>query len=173
MMRKKNKKMAMWILFVCVLFLGMYKIQAFAKFKQKSEYQISEELKGKEVKQLTFDEKKKIGEYFITAQLSVFEIQDKEEIKKIGMEIFSEDHIESGYGQLIRNYYPNRFHTLEYKFSNEEICEESDESFTYCAIAYVSGIENGKRDEMSLNYEMKIVKEKHTFKIAEQRQYVE
>lgn len=58
-MRKKNKKMAMWILFVCVLFLGMYKIQAFAKFKQKSEYQISEELKRKEVKQLTFDEKKR------------------------------------------------------------------------------------------------------------------
>lgn len=89
------------------------------------------------------------------------------------MEIFEEDSKESGYEQLIRNYYPNRFHTLEYKFFNEEICEESDETFTYCAIAYVSGIENGKREEMSLNYKMRIVKENHTFKIAEQRQYVE
>ncbi|WP_410981872.1 biotin transporter BioY [Bacillus cereus] len=172
-MRKKNKKMAMLILFVCVLFLGMYKIQVFTKFKPKSQDQIPERLKRKGVQQLTFDEKKRIGEYLITVQLSVFAIQDKEEIKKIGMETFEENSEESGYEQLMRNYYPNRFHTLEYKFSNEEICEESDETFTYYAIAYVSGIENGKREEMSLNYKMRIVKENHIFKIAEQRQYVE
>ncbi|WP_459500987.1 biotin transporter BioY [Bacillus sp. C1] len=174
-MRNKNKKVAMMILilFVCILFLGIYKMQAFAKFKPKSQYQICDELKRKEVEQLTFDEKKRIGEYLVTAQLSIFSLHDKEKIKKIGLEIFAEDNKESGYRQLMRNYYPNRFHTLEYRFSNEEICEEMDESFTYCAIAYVSGMENGKRGEMSLNFKMRIVKENETFKIAGQRQYVE
>ncbi|MBY0595588.1 biotin transporter BioY [Bacillus bingmayongensis] len=153
--------------------VSLYKIQAFTKFKPKSEYQISDELKRKEVQQLTFDEKKRIGEYLVTAQLSVFAIHDKKGIKKIGMEIFAEDGKESGYGQLMRNYYPNRFHDWKYKFANNEIYEESDERFTYCAIAYVSGIENDKRDEMSLNYKMRMVKENNVFKIKEQRQHVE
>ncbi|MRR40963.1 biotin transporter BioY, partial [Bacillus anthracis] len=40
-------------------------------------------------------------------------------------------------------------------------------------VAYVTGIENGKRSEMKLNYEMKIVKVNHTFKVLEQKQYVQ
>ena len=35
------------------------------------------------------------------------------------------------------NYYPNRFQDLEYKFTNEEIREETNESFLYQAVAYV------------------------------------
>ncbi len=163
----------MMILFVCILFLGIYKMQVFVKFKSKSEYQISEELKRKEIQQLTFDEKKRIGEYLVTAQLSVFAIHDKEDIKRIGLEIFSGDYTGDGYGELIRNYYPNRFQDIKYKFVNEEIREESDESFTYSATVHVSGIENGKRDEMGVNYKLKVVKENNMFKIKEQQQHVE
>ena len=50
-----------------------------------------------------------------------------------------------------------------YKFTNEEIREETDESFRYHAVAYVTGIENGKRSEMKLNYDMKIVKVNNLF----------
>lgn len=173
MMRNKNKRIVMMILFVCILFLGIYKMQVFVKFKSKSEYQISEELKRKEIQQLTFDEKKRIGEYLVTAQLSVFAIHDKEEIKRIGIEIFSGDYTGDGYGELMRNYYPNRFQDLKYKFVNKEIREESDESFTYSATAHVSGIENGKRDEMGVDYKLKVVKENNMFKIKEQQQHVE
>lgn len=78
-----------------------------------------------------------------------------------------------GYEQLIENYYPNRFRDLEYKFTNEEIREETDESFRYHAVAYVTGIENGKRSEMKLNYDMKIVKVNNLFMVLEQKQYVQ
>ncbi|KFN03149.1 putative transcriptional regulator, Bla/Mec [Bacillus clarus] len=73
----------------------------------------------------------------------------------------------------MRNYYPNRFRNLEYKFMKEEIKEKSDTSFVYYATAYVAGIENEERSEMKVSYEMEIVKEDQLFKIAEQKQYVE
>lgn len=44
----------------------------------------------------------------------------------------------------------------------------TDESFLYQTVAYVAGTENGKRSEMKLNYEMKIVKVNHIFKVLEQ-----
>ena len=73
----------------------------------------------------------------------------------------------------MKNYYPNRFQDLEYKFINGEIREVTDESFLYKTVAYVAGTENGKRSEMKLNYEMKIVKVNHAFKVLEQKQYVQ
>ncbi|KEK23647.1 hypothetical protein [Bacillus gaemokensis] len=66
----------------------------------------------------------------------------------------------------------NRFHTLEYKFANEEVLKEMEESFTYNAITYISGIENGEKSEMQLSYKVKVVKEDNTFKIAKQWQHV-
>ena len=74
---------------------------------------------------------------------------------------------------MIQNYYPNRFRDLEFKFTSEEIREETDESFLYHTVAYVSGTEYGKRSEMKLNYEMKIVKVNKVFKVLEQKQYVQ
>ena len=71
----------------------------------------------------------------------------------------------------MKNYYPNRFQDLEYKFINEEIREVTDGSFLYQTVAYVA--ENGKRSEMKLNYKIKIVKVNHTFKVLEQKQYVQ
>ena len=38
----------------------------------------------------------------------------------------------------------------------------------YQTVVYVAGTENGKRSEMKLNYEMKIVKVNYTFKVLEQ-----
>ncbi|WP_422677917.1 hypothetical protein [Bacillus paramobilis] len=49
----------------------------------------------------------------------------------------------------------------------------TDESFLYQTVAYVAGTENGKRSEMKLNYEMKIVKVNNIFKVLEQKQYVQ
>lgn len=112
---------------------------------------------------------KNVGEHFVTAQLAVFEFNNKEDVKRKGEEIF----VNRGYEQLIENYYPNRFRDLEYKFTNEEIREETDESFRYHAVAYVAGIENGKRSEMKLNYDMKIVKVNNLFMVLEQKQYVQ
>lgn len=108
---------------------------------------------------------KKVGEHFVTEQLSVFGSTNKEDVKRKGEELF----LNRGYEQLMGNYYPNRFRDLEYKFTNEEIREETDESFLYQAVAYVAGTENGKRSEMKLNYEVKIVKVNNIFMVLEQK----
>ncbi|MBL3200089.1 biotin transporter BioY, partial [Klebsiella pneumoniae] len=39
--------------------------------------------------------------------------------------------------------------------------------------AYVAGTENGKRSEMKLNYEVKIVKVNNIFMVLEQKQRVQ
>ena len=143
--------------------------EVFATFKPIDRYELNKELKNKSIETLTDKEMKMIGEHFVTAQLAVFEFNNKEDVKRKGEEIF----VNRGYEQLIENYYPNRFRDLEYKFTNEEIREETDESFRYHAVAYVTGIENGKRSEMKLNYDMKIVKVNNLFMVLEQKQYVQ
>ncbi|HDR7615594.1 TPA: biotin transporter BioY [Bacillus mycoides] len=140
-----------------------------ATFKPIDRYELNKELKNKSIETLTDKEMKMIGEHFVTAQLAVFEFNNKEDVKRKGEEIF----VNRGYEQLIENYYPNCFRDLEYKFTNEEIREETDESFRYHAVAYVTGIENGKRSEMKLNYDMKIVKVNNLFMVLEQKQYVQ
>ncbi|ANS46998.1 hypothetical protein BT246_16070 [Bacillus thuringiensis] len=93
--------------------------------------------------------------------------------KYYGEKTIDKGHFITGYEQLMGNYYPNRFQELEYKFTNEEIREEKDESFLYQAVAYVAGTENGKRSEMKLNYEVKIVKVNNIFMVLEQKQRVQ
>ncbi|WP_342719714.1 biotin transporter BioY [Bacillus paramycoides] len=150
------------------LFLS-YKEQVFAAFKPIDQYGLNKELKNKSIETLTYNEMKKVGEHFVTEQLSVFAFHNKEDVKRKGEEIF----VNRGYERLMKNYYPNRFQDLEYKFINEEIREVTDESFLYKTVAYVAGTENGKRSEMKLNYEMKIVKVNNIFKVLEQKQYVQ
>ncbi len=55
----------------------------------------------------------------------------------------------------------------------EGIREVTDESFRYHAVAYVVGTENGKRSEVKLHYDMKIVKVNNLFMVLEQKQYVQ
>ncbi len=148
---------------------GHIKEEVFATFKPIDRYELNKELKNKSIETLTDKEMKMIGEHFVTAQLSVFEFNNKEDVKRKGEEIF----VNRGYEQLIENYYPNRFRDLEYKFTNEEIREETDESFRYHTVAYVAGIENDKRSEMKLNYDMKIVKVNNIFMVLDQKQYVQ
>ena len=148
---------------------GHIKRTVFATFKPIDRYELNKELKNKSIETLTDKEMKMIGEHFVTAQLAVFEFNNKEDVKRKGEEIF----VNRGYEQLIENYYPNRFRDLEYKFTNEEIREETDESFRYHAVAYVAGTENGKRSEMKLNYDMKIVKVNNLFMVLDQKQYVQ
>ncbi|EJV88363.1 biotin transporter BioY [Bacillus mycoides] len=159
------------IISLCIAFglFWSYKEEVFATFKPIDRYELNKELKNKSIETLTHKEKKNVGEHFVTAQLAVFEFNNKEDVKRKGEEIF----VNRGYEQLIENYYPNRFRDLEYKFTNEEIREETDESFRYHAVAYVTGIENGKRSEMKLNYDMKIVKVNNLFMVLEQKQYVQ
>ncbi|MGE6591183.1 biotin transporter BioY [Bacillus mycoides] len=159
------------IISLCIAFglFWSYKEEVFASFKLIDRYELNKELKNKSIETLTHKEKKNVGEHFVTAQLAVFEFNNKEDVKRKGEEIF----VNRGYEQLIENYYPNRFRDLEYKFTNEEIREETDESFRYHAVAYVTGIENGKRSEMKLNYDMKIVKVNNLFMVLEQKQYVQ
>ncbi|HIE6633046.1 biotin transporter BioY [Bacillus luti] len=159
------------IISICIAFglFWSYKEAVFASFKSINQYELKEELKNKSIENLTHNEMKKVGEHFVTAQLSVFEFTDREDVKQKGEEIF----VSRGYEQLIQNYYPNRFRDLEFKFTSEEIREETDESFLYHTVAYVSGTEYGKRSEMKLNYEMKIVKVNKVFKVLEQKQYVQ
>ncbi|MGR5941299.1 biotin transporter BioY [Bacillus pacificus] len=159
------------IISLCIVFglLWSYKEEVFASYKPIDQYGLNKELKNKSIEVLTHNEMKKVGEHFAAEQLSVFEFHNKEHVKRKGEEIF----VNRGYEQLIKNYYPNRFQDLEYKFTNEEIREVTDESFLYQTVAYVAGTENGKRSEMKLNYEMKIVKVNHIFKVLEQKQYVQ
>lgn len=149
--------------------LWSYKEEVFATFKPIDQYELNKELKNKSIENLTHNEMKKVGEHFVTEQLSVFGSTNKEDVKRKGEELF----LTRGYEQLMGNYYPNRFRDLEYKFTNEEIREETDESFLYQAVAYVAGTENGKRSEMKLNYEVKILKVNNIFMVLEQKQRVQ
>ncbi|MGN4447131.1 biotin transporter BioY [Bacillus cereus group sp. MYBK79-1] len=164
-------KKRLFIISLCIAFglFWSYKEEVFASFKPIDQYGLNNELKNKSIEALTHNEMKKVGEHFVTEQLSVFELNNKEDVKRKGEELF----VNRGYEQLIGNYYPNRFRDLEYKFINEDIREVTDESFRYQTAAYVAGTENGKRSEMKLNYEMKIVKVNNIFKVLEQKQYVQ
>ncbi|WP_141499590.1 biotin transporter BioY [Bacillus toyonensis] len=159
------------IISICIAFglFWSYKEAVFATFKSIDQYELNKELKNKSIETLTHKEMKQVGEHFVTAQLSVFEFHNKEDVKRKGEEIF----VSRGYEQLIQNYYPNRFRDLEYKFTNEEIREMTDESFLYHAVAYVAGTENGKRSEMKVNYDVKVVKVNNIFRVLEQKQYVQ
>ncbi|HGH7172989.1 TPA: biotin transporter BioY [Bacillus wiedmannii] len=156
---------------LCIAFglFWSYKEEVFASFKLIDQYGLNKELKNKSIETLTQNEMKKVGEHFVAEQLSVFEFNNKEDVKRKGEEIF----LNRGYERLIENYYPNRFRDLEYKFINEDIREVMDESFLYETVAYVAGTENGKRSEMKLKYKMKIVKVNNIFKVLEQKQYVQ
>ncbi len=164
-----RKRIVITSLFIVFCLFWSYKETVFATFKPIDHYQLNQELKNKSIETLTHNEMKKVGERFVTEQLSVFEFNNKEDVKRKGEEIF----LNRGYEQLMKNYYPNRFQDLEYKFTNEEIREETDESFLYQAVAYVAGTENGKRSEMKLNYEVKIVKVNNIFMVIEQKQHVQ
>ena len=164
-------KKRLLIISLCIAFVlfWSYKEEVFATFKPIDHYELNKELKNKSIENLTHNEMKKVGEHFVTEQLSVFGSTNKEDVKRKGEELF----LNRGYEQLMGNYYPNRFRDLEYKFTNEEIREETDESFLYQAVAYVAGTENGKRSEMKLNYEVKIVKVNNIFMVLEQKQRVQ
>ncbi|MGE7890242.1 biotin transporter BioY [Bacillus cereus] len=164
-----RKRIVITSLFIVFCLFWSYKETVFATFKPIDHYQLNQELKNKSIETLTHNEMKKVGERFVTEQLSVFEFNNKEDVKRKGEEIF----LNRGYEQLMKNYYPNRFQDLDYKFTNEEIREETDESFLYQAVAYVAGTENGKRSEMKLNYEVKIVKVNNIFMVIEQKQHVQ
>ncbi|AHX17576.1 MAG TPA: biotin transporter BioY [Bacillus sp. (in: Bacteria)] len=156
---------------LCIAFglFWSYKEAVFASYKPIDQYGLNKGLQNKSIGTLTHNEMKKVGEHFVTEQLSVFGSTNKEDMKRKGEELF----LNRGYEQLMGNYYPNRFRDLEYKFTNEEIREETDESFLYQAVAYVAGTENGKRSEMKLNYEVKIVKVNNIFMVLEQKQRVQ
>ncbi len=59
---------------------------------------------------------------------------NKEDMKRKREELFL-NRVE----QLMGNYIQNSFSNLEYKFTNEEIREETDESFLYQSVAYRCG----------------------------------
>ncbi|MCU4912128.1 biotin transporter BioY, partial [Bacillus cereus] len=164
-----KKRLLISSLCIAFILLWSYKEEVFATFKPIDQYELNKELKNKSIENLTHNEMKKVGEHFVTEQLSVFGSTNKEDVKRKGEELF----LNRGYEQLMGNYYPNRFRDLEYKFTNEEIREETDESFLYQAVAYVAGTENGKRSEMKLNYEVKIVKVNNIFMVLEQKQRVQ
>lgn len=164
-------KKRLFIISLCIAFglFWSYKEEVFANYKPIDQYGLNKGLQNKSIENLTHNEMKKVGEHFVTEQLSVFEFNNKEDVKRKGEEIF----LNRGYDRLIENYYPNRFQDLEYKFINEDISEVTDEGFLYKTVAYVVGTENGKRSEMKLNYEMKIVKVNNIFKVLEQKKYVQ
>ncbi|WIL50093.1 biotin transporter BioY [Bacillus bombysepticus] len=164
-----KKRLLISSLCIAFILLWSYKEEVFATFKPIDQYELNKELKNNSIENLTHNEMKKVGEHFVTEQLSVFGSTNKEDVKRKGEELF----LNRGYEQLMGNYYPNRFRDLEYKFTNEEVREETDESFLYQAVAYVAGTENGKRSEMKLNYEVKIVKVNNIFMVLEQKQRVQ
>ncbi|PQZ59698.1 MULTISPECIES: biotin transporter BioY [Bacillus] len=164
-----KKRILIISLFIVFYLFGSYKETAFATFKPIDQYELNQKTKNKSIETLTHKEMKKVGECFVTAQLSVFEFNNKNDVKQKSEELF----VNKGYEQLMKNYYLNRFRDLEYKFTNEEIREVTDESFRYHAVVYVAGTENGKRSEIKLNYDMKIVKVNSIFRVLDQKQYVQ
>lgn len=89
------------IISLCIAFglFWPYKEAVFATFKPIDRYELNKELKNKSIETLTDKEMKMIGEHFVTVQLSVFEFNNKEDVKRKGEEIF----VNRGYEQLIEN----------------------------------------------------------------------
>ena len=73
--------------------------EVFATFKPIDQYELNKELKNKSIENLTHNEMKKVGEHFVTEQLSVFEFTNKEDVKRKGEELF----LNRGYEQLMGN----------------------------------------------------------------------
>ncbi|ETT76674.1 putative transcriptional regulator [Bacillus mycoides FSL H7-687] len=78
------------IISLCIAFglFWPYKAEVFATFKPIDRYELNKELKNKSIETLTDKEMKMIGEHFVTAQLAVFEFNNKEDVKRKGEEIF-------------------------------------------------------------------------------------
>lgn len=72
------------IISICIAFglFWSYKEAVFATFKPINQYELNKELKNKSIENLTYKEMKKVGEHFVTAQLSVFEFNNRENVKK-------------------------------------------------------------------------------------------
>ncbi|EOO21783.1 hypothetical protein IGA_00919 [Bacillus cereus HuA3-9] len=89
------------IISLCIAFglFWSYKEEVFASFKPIDRYELNKELKNKSIETLTHKEKKNVGEHFVTAQLAVFEFNNKEDVKRKGEEIF----VNRGYEHIAIN----------------------------------------------------------------------
>lgn len=92
-------KKRLFIISLCIAFglFWSYKEEVFASFKPIDQYGLNNELKNKSIETLTHNEMKKVGEHFVTEQLSVFELNNKEDVKRKGEVLF----VNRGYEQLI------------------------------------------------------------------------
>ncbi|RBP26697.1 hypothetical protein DET55_1261 [Bacillus mycoides] len=89
------------IISLCIAFglFWSYKEEVFSTFKPIDRYELNKELKNKSIETLTHKEKKNVGEHFVTAQLAVFEFNNKEDVKRKGEEIF----VNRGYEHIAIN----------------------------------------------------------------------
>lgn len=64
------------IISLCIVFglFWSYKEEVFASYKPIDQYGLNKELKNKSIETLTHNEMKKVGEHFVTEQLSVLSL---------------------------------------------------------------------------------------------------
>ncbi|MEB9587834.1 biotin transporter BioY, partial [Bacillus cereus] len=92
-----KKRLLISSLCIAFILLWSYKEEVFATFKPIDQYELNKELKNKSIENLTHNEMKKVGEHFVTEQLSVFGSTNKEDVKRKGEELF----LNRGYEQLM------------------------------------------------------------------------
>lgn len=172
-------KKRMIILSVIVVGLSIYLLRLYNPFviyKTVNEYDLSTEIKQKKVQELTDVEKKEIGKYLISQEVSTLGMTSRESIVKKASEIYQNDQIGYGESVLIKNYYPHRFTNLKLKFRDENLGKDSinENSFKYNTSVYVKANDsNQENDEdiVEMGYKLEIVKENNTFKISDRKSY--
>jgi hypothetical protein len=171
----------MIILSVIVVGLSIYLLRLYNPFviyKTVNEYDLSTELsKKKKVQELTDGEKKEIGKYLISQEVSTLDMTSRESIvKKKASEIFKKDQIGYGESVLLKNYYPHRLQNLKLKFRDENLGKDSinENAFKYNTSVYVKANDsNQENDEdiVEMGYKLEIEKENNAFKISDRKSY--
>ncbi|MED1107956.1 hypothetical protein [Bacillus paramycoides] len=173
--KKKIIIISVIVLAISIYLLKMY--NPFIIYKTVKEYDLSTEIKKKEVQELSDVEKKNIGKYLISQEISTLDMNDRESIIKKASDIYQKDQIDYGQTVLLRNYYPNRFTNLKLKFRDEKINKDSNnkKSFTYDTNVYVKANDSNQeysKDIMEMHYKLEIIKENSSFKIVDRKYYI-
>ncbi|HFK1529140.1 MULTISPECIES: hypothetical protein [Bacillus cereus group] len=84
-------------------------------------------------------EKKEIGKYLISQEVSTLNMTSRESIVKKASEIYQKDQIGYGESLLLKNYYPHRFTNLKLKFRDENLGKDSinENAFKYNTSVYL------------------------------------
>ncbi|KFM95719.1 hypothetical protein D0U04_22500 [Bacillus clarus] len=172
----KRKKIKIPLVLVCIIVFfftySWFKNNPIGA-KESIEFYISEKVNSKNMSELSEKEKIAIGKNLIVKELSVFEMNKKDDIKQLATELYTYEYRAIGEQTLIKNFQPGRIEDLRYKFNSDKV-SKYENGFKYNVSVQVFGLDNkvNKKVEMIIDYELDIVKESDGFKMNYQKKNI-